>query len=168
LWNITILLLLGIEFSILGRRDEMTPVLLEVIAPTLSGLGLSCGGCNVILRQLGMEQTSRDACSNEFPEEWKKEWIRLSEWIERISALYKHRVHVRLIDAQSPLGIWKQLRHRVFGVPIFIVDHKRARSGWHTEEVESFIDERIREACNRMEAEARAKSGMCDEQGLQT
>ncbi len=25
----------------------MNPILIEVVAPTLSGLGLSCGGCNM-------------------------------------------------------------------------------------------------------------------------
>ncbi len=140
----------------------MNPIVLEIIAPTLFGLGLSCGACNVMLQQAGVEQISRDSFSNEFPEEWKQDWMRLSEWISRISGLYKHRVRVRLIDAQSPLGIWKQIRHRVFGSPAFIVDHQHACAGWNTDRVESFIDERIRNACSRMEEAARAKSGMCD------
>lgn len=140
----------------------MNPILLEVIAPTLSGLGLSCGGCNMMLRQAGVEQITRDSFCGEFPEEWKQEWARLSQWMDRISSLYKHRVHVRIIDAQSPLGIWKQIRHRVFGSPAFIVDHRHACAGWNTDRVESFIDERIKNACQSMEEAARAKSDFCD------
>ncbi len=140
----------------------MNPILIEIIAPTLFGLGLSCGGCNMMLRQAGVEQITRESFGSEFPEEWKHEWMRLSEWINHIAGLYKHRVQVRLIDAQSPLGIWKQIRHRVFGFPAFIVDHQHACAGWNTEQVESFIDERIRNACSRMEAAARTKSGVRD------
>jgi hypothetical protein len=62
----------------------------------------------------------------------------------RISGrLYRHRVRIRIIEAQSPLGIWKQLRHRVFKFPAFIVNKRRAYVGWNHEELESLIDAEV-------------------------
>jgi len=141
----------------------MTPILLEVVAPTLAGMGLGCFGCSVVLKEVGFEKTYRDSCTDEYPPGWKEESMRLSDCIKGIKNLYRHRVHITVIDAQSPLGIWKQIRHRVRALPAFIVDRRQAWSGWGTEKLESILDERIREACAGMEAKVRAKAGARDE-----
>jgi len=49
-----------------------------------------------------------------------------------------------VIEAQSPLGLWKQIRHRVFKYPAFIVDGKKTYVGFDCEELGALIDERIK------------------------
>jgi hypothetical protein len=129
----------------------MTPVVLEVVAPMLSSMGLTCRGCGFVFKELGFQKTYRDACSNEYPEHWKDAAVQLSQWIRKLSSLYKHRILIEVIDAQSPLGLWKQIRHRLFSMPAFIVDRKLTCTGWNVEQLESIIDSRIRELCNRVD-----------------
>jgi hypothetical protein len=67
----------------------------------------------------------------------------LSKWIQELSHLYRHRLQIRVIDAQSPLGLWKQIRYKLFRFPAFIVDRKLTYIGWDPKQVEALIDERI-------------------------
>lgn len=122
----------------------MDPVLLEVIAPMISGTEMSCRGCGLILETTGVRAKYRNACAKEYPEDWKMASDTLSELVQSISKLYRHRIRIRLIDAQSPVGLWKQIRHRVFRFPAFVVDQKQTYVGWDSRELESLIDARIR------------------------
>lgn len=125
------------------ERTEMNPILLEVVAPMLSTVEMSCRGCGSILGSLGLRDKYRSACTDEYPDDWKEAVNYLSKWINEIASLYKHRIRIKVIDAQSPLGLWKQLRHRVFRFPAFIVDEKRTYIGWDSQQLEALIDERI-------------------------
>ena len=122
----------------------MDPVHLEVLAPMLSSVEMSCRGCGSVLGYLGLRDKYRNACTNEYPEDWRRAVEYLSEWIRQISSLYDHRILIRVIDAQSPFGLWKQLRHRVFKFPAFILDKKKTYIGWESEELEALIDETIK------------------------
>jgi hypothetical protein len=121
----------------------VNPILLEVVAPMLSTVEMSCRGCGSILGYLGVRDKYRRACTNEYPDDWKQAVDYVSKWINEISSLYQHRIRIRVIDAQSPLGLWKQIRYRLFRFPAFIVDRKRTYIGWDYAELESLIDERI-------------------------
>ena len=123
----------------------MSPVQLEVIMPLITTLGFGCRSCNVIFNQAGIENGYREDCASEYPEEWTQELEQLLAWIKDFKQLYKHRLHVQLIDAQSPAGLWKQLRHRLSEMPAFIVDRKLVYTGWDRERLEDLIDQRIRE-----------------------
>ena len=118
-------------------------ILLEVVAPTLSGVEMSCRGCNSILGSVGIKSKYRNAVTEEYPDDWKQATSYLAEWIKEIASLYRHRIKIRVIDAQSPIGFWKQIRHRVFRFPAFIVDKKSTYVGWDPQELEVLIDERI-------------------------
>ena len=122
----------------------MKPVHLEVMAPMLSTVELSCRSCRFILDSVGVGPKLRNLSENEYPEDWKRAVAYLSEWLQEITNLYRHRLQIRVIDAQSPFGLWMQLRHRVFRFPAFIVDKKGTYVGWDTKELEALIDERIR------------------------
>lgn len=121
----------------------MNPILLEVVAPMLSTVEMSCRGCGSIMGYVGLRDKYRDECANEYPDDWKQAVDYVSKWINEISSLYQHRIRIRVIDAQSPLGLWKQIRYRLFRFPAFIVDRKRTYIGWDYAELESLIDERI-------------------------
>ncbi|MFH1480572.1 MAG: hypothetical protein ABIG67_04840 [Pseudomonadota bacterium] len=122
---------------------KMTPILLEVVAPMISGVEMDCRRCGVVFDYLGLQTKYRKECVDEYPEDWKEAVGYLSGWMKELVKLYRHRVQIRVIDAQSPLGFWKQIRHRVFRFPAFIVDKKATYIGWDPPELEALIDEQI-------------------------
>ena len=121
----------------------MNPIILEVIAPMLSTVEINCRPCRFMFDTLGLRRKYRNSCENEYPEEWKQAVGYLSAWIHEMSNLYRHRLQIRVIDAQSPLGLWMQIRHRLFRFPAFIVDKKHTYIGWDTQQLEALIDARI-------------------------
>lgn len=91
---------------------------------------------------------------NEYPEDLKAEYLRLSEWIRNTRKTYGQRVVVRLVDPQSLGGMWKVVRHRVRRFPTFFVDGGEKIVGW-----EGDPDGAVRRALSAGEAipeEARA------------
>jgi hypothetical protein len=67
---------------------------------------------------------------NEYPEEAKAEFLHVSDWIRAVRTRYGNRVAVRLVDPQSPAGIWKVFRHRIRHFPAFFVDGAERIAGW--------------------------------------
>ncbi len=121
----------------------MNPILLEVIAPMLSTVEMNCRPCSFMFDTLGIGHKYRRTSTNEYPEDWKQAVGYLSTWIHEMTNLYRHRLKIRVIDAQSPLGLWMQIRHRLFRFPAFVVDKKQTYIGWDTQQLEALIDERI-------------------------
>ena len=118
----------------------LKPVQIEVVAPMLSSVEMSCNRCGSVNDFLGLTQKYREACIREYPDDWKEAVDFLSRVIEEISRLYRHRIRIRVIDAQSPLGLWKQLRYRFFRFPAFIIEQKKTYVGWDSDELSSIID----------------------------
>ncbi|NTU48287.1 MAG: hypothetical protein HGA84_04695 [Syntrophobacteraceae bacterium] len=122
----------------------MNPILIEVIMPTFSNLEIGCWGCDMILNDLGLKGQDRETCTDEYPAEWRERMGLLNGRINEILKVYHHRVHVRFIDAQSPLGLWKQIRHWIFTYPAWIIDSRATYAGWDGRELKSLIEMRIR------------------------
>lgn len=127
-------------------RLQVDPIQLEIVAPMLSTLEMGGRGPGFIFGYLGLKRKHRDFSVNEYPDDWKYAVDYLSEWIREISSLYRHRIRIQVIDAQSPLGVWKQIRYRLFRFPAFIVNKKRTYIGWDYKELEALIDECIHAA----------------------
>jgi hypothetical protein len=123
----------------------MRPIILEVVAPMLSSSEMSCAGCSWIFGAVGIKSMDRAACADGYPVDWKEAVGYLGKWIGDLSRLYRHGLHIRIIDAQSPLELWKQVRHRVFRFPAFIVNRKRTYIGWDSGDLEDLIDGYIHE-----------------------
>ncbi|MBW2056752.1 MAG: hypothetical protein JRH07_11955 [Deltaproteobacteria bacterium] len=79
-----------------------------------------------------------------YPEELREELCRLSDWLGELLYLYRHRISIRIIDAQSLVGIYKCLRYGIRGYPGFIVDRRHAYAGWDRKRLEGIIDCLIR------------------------
>ena len=124
----------------------MDPIRLEIVAPMLSTPEMGGRGSGFIFGSLGLKRKYRDFSVNEYPDDWKYAVDYLSEWIREIYSLYRHRIRIQVIDAQSPLGVWKQIRYRLFRFPAFIVNKKRTYIGWDYKELEALIDECIHAA----------------------
>jgi hypothetical protein len=67
---------------------------------------------------------------NEYPEEMKADYLRLSEWVREMQKTYGQRVVVRIVDAQSLGGMWKVLRHRIRRFPTFLLNDGEKIVGW--------------------------------------
>ena len=76
----------------------------------------------------------------------KEEILKLSEGLGELKKLYKHRIDIRLTDAQSPRGIYKSLRHRLRQYPAFIIEKKDVYIGWDRERIEEIVDKYLRTA----------------------
>jgi len=70
---------------------------------------------------------------NQYPEDVKAEFLRLSEWIRAARKLHGARVLIRLVDPQSVGGMWKALRHRIRRYPTFFVDGTERIVGWESD-----------------------------------
>jgi hypothetical protein len=123
----------------------VNPIQVEVVFPFLTSIEFGCRNCSFIFDQSGIPQNDRRSSADEYPEDWREDFKKLQEWMANASKVHEHRIAIRLIDAQSPLGIWKQIRYRFSKLPGFVVDRKAVHTGWDTGLLESIIDERIRQ-----------------------
>ena len=120
----------------------MKPVYVEVITKVLTTYD-HCYRCELIFDQVDINRKIHHRDVNEYPDETKEEFLRLSDWIRELAKLYKHRILIKVIDAQSPMGILKCLRHRAWKYPAFIVESKDKYVGWDKEKLEALIDRHI-------------------------
>jgi hypothetical protein len=67
--------------------------------------------------------------------------VKLSDWIRELTQVHKHRLFIKLIDVQSPLGIYKSLRHWIRKYPTFIVEGRETYTGWDKNRLESLLVE---------------------------
>ena len=67
---------------------------------------------------------------NEYPEDIKAEYVRLSAWVRKMREAYGQRMVVRIVDPQSLSGFWKVVRHRIRRFPTFFVGGREKVVGW--------------------------------------
>jgi hypothetical protein len=107
----------------------MRTVRLEVIAPTLQGLGF-CSPCELVLSEAGVGGDPASRGMDEYPQEWQAHFRKLTTWVYEIAERYGEGIVVKVIDPQSPEGLIKSLRHRIRRYPTWIVDGKVCAVGW--------------------------------------
>jgi len=120
----------------------MKPIQLEIITKVVTCFD-HCRRCQVLFDQTGLDQKIHQKEMEEYPPDLKEEYLKLSDWIQELTRLYKHRLLIRVIDAQSPLGIYKSLRHWIRTYPVFIVEGKETYAGWDKSQLESLLDKYI-------------------------
>jgi len=121
----------------------MRPIRLEIVSKVLTTFGY-CRHCEMFLDQAGMKQKLHQDEMNDYPPDLKEEYVKLSDWIRELRRLYKHRLLIKLIDIQSPLGIYKALRHRIRTYPTFIIEGKETYVGWDKNLLEDLLDKYIK------------------------
>jgi hypothetical protein len=107
----------------------MKPVRLEVIAPTFQGLGF-CMACELVMAEADLGESPTERALNEYPQEWQEEVRRLTDWVYDLAGQYGDQILIKVIDPQSPEGLFKSLRHRVRHYPTWIVNGKVRVVGW--------------------------------------
>jgi hypothetical protein len=120
----------------------MKPIRLEIVTKVVTFFD-HCRRCQILFDQAGLDKKIHQKEMEEYPPDLKEEYMKLSDWIRELSRLYKHRLLIKLIDVQSPLGIYKSLRHRIRTYPGFIVEGKETYIGWDKSQLESLLDKYI-------------------------
>lgn len=127
----------GGEFRSVGQA-MMERVRLEVIAPTLQGMG-TCGVCELVLAEAGMDEHPAERALSEYPQEWQEEHRRLADWVYDLADRYGDQILIRVIDPQSPEGLLKSLRHWVRQYPTWIVNGRKRVVGWDRRALEAAL-----------------------------
>ncbi len=120
----------------------MKPIRIEVVTHVLTVLS-HAHTSRVFLNEAGVEEALNRQDFDEYPREFKEEFLKLSDWMAELGRLYRHRIRVNIIDAKSITGIWKSLRHRFRKYPAFIVDRKDVVSGWDRQRLSDVLDAHI-------------------------
>ncbi|MEW5960183.1 MAG: hypothetical protein AB1801_20865 [Chloroflexota bacterium] len=107
------------------------PLQLEIVAHVLGGMN-HCSHCQVFIDGVGVGGQVKQADLDAYPPEFMADWQRLSNWILALAQRHAGQLVIKVIDAQSPQGLWKALRHGVRQYPTFIIEGKQYR-GWETE-----------------------------------
>jgi hypothetical protein len=123
----------------------MKPIVLEIVTRVITSFG-QCRRCKILLDEAGFDQKVHQKELDEYPADLKEEYTKLSDWIRELNGLYKHRLSIKLIDVQSPLGIYKSLRYRIRTYPTFIVEGKETYAGWDKSQLEGLLDKYIKNA----------------------
>jgi hypothetical protein len=122
----------------------MKPIRLEVVTRVVTFFD-HCRRCQILFDQSGLDEKLHQKEMEEYPPDLKEEYLKLSDWIGELTRLYKHRLLIRVIDAQSPLGIYKSLRHRIRTYPAFVVEGKETYTGWDKSQLELLLDKYIQD-----------------------
>jgi hypothetical protein len=117
----------------------MKPLRVEVITPTVQRLGL-CSTCELFLDEAGVSEDPAEQALAEYPQEWQEEYRRLRDWVYELAARYGDQVLIKVIDPQSPEGLFKSLRYRVRRYPTWIVGGKARIAGWDRGALEAALD----------------------------
>ena len=123
----------------------MKPILLEIVTKLITFVD-QCRRCKIFFDESGLNENLRQKEMDEYPADLKEESRRLSDWIRELNRLYKHRLCIRLIDVQSPLGVYKSLRHRIRTYPTFIVEGRETYAGWDKNRLETLLDKHMKNA----------------------
>jgi len=116
----------------------MNPLSIEVIAPILTEL-YHCLHCETIFEQAGLGRKVHGEQINDYPEDIKEDFLRLSNWLRELARRYGEQVRIRVIDPQSMEGLYKSLRYRVNRYPTFIIAGRDKYVGWEKEELERLL-----------------------------
>ncbi len=123
----------------------MKPLKVEVVSNLITAFG-TCAHCELILGEAGLKGSTHCQDMADYPAELKEELVKLGEWLGELGRLYRHRISIRLIDAQSPLGIYKSLLHRIRRYPTFIIEKRDVYTGWDRQKIEALLDAHIQAA----------------------
>lgn len=83
---------------------------------------------------------------NEYPDELREEYLRLSNWVRSTYDTYGRQVWIKVIDPQSMVGLWKHVKYRVRKYPTFVLEGEHRFVGWQAvEQVLGHIDRILEE-----------------------
>ncbi len=120
----------------------MTRSTLEVVALVPTDF-YHCAHCEVAFEAAGIGGPVHTQQINEYPDDDKAAYARLSDWLRATAGGYAGRLRVRLIDAHTVEGFWLTLRHRARTYPIYILDGERVAVGGDPERLDRVLQDRL-------------------------
>jgi hypothetical protein len=124
----------------------MQAVRLEVVSRVMITTFAHCRQCDFLFKATGLEEKYHQAAMEEYPADVKEEYVQLCNWIRELARRYQGQLFIKLIDVQSPLGLYKSLRYRIRKYPGFIVAGKEVYTGWDKGELQSLLDKHLASA----------------------
>ena len=121
----------------------MTTLDVEVIlhAPTVFE---HCQHCEVVFHETGFSRPVRaEQLETGLPGDLQREYEAVHRWARRLTEAYGDRVTVKVIDATSPAGVWKSLRHRLHRYPAIVVNGRERFFGPDLGSVDSVIERHL-------------------------
>ena len=119
------------------------PLRVEVLSKMLSVQTEECKNCRLVFEEVGLKSKFHNQEINEYPDDIKDEVLRLSDWIRCLVRRFPNDVQFKIIDAMTPLGVYKILRHRIRKLPGFIIEHRKTYSGWDSKALEALINQHL-------------------------
>jgi hypothetical protein len=107
------------------------PLTVDVISQILSSFD-HCSHCQLFLNAAGVGHRIHREDFDAFPRELRDEYDRLSRLVTGLSERFAGRVRFRILDPQTPEGMWKSLRYWVRRYPTFLIDGEK-QVGWDEE-----------------------------------
>lgn len=123
----------------MAASSQRNALYLEIIAPIPTTLH-PCAPCERVMEaHLGAQV--EEEMVRDYPPELLEELQRLKAWLNDLTARFGQGLQVRVVDPQSPEGLWKCLRYGVHRYPAFIVQGRRRIVGWDPAAVEQALGE---------------------------
>jgi hypothetical protein len=113
------------------RKMPNKPVKIEIVAHVLGSMN-HCSHCQVFIDGVGIGKQIKQADLDAYPQDFVDEWQRLSDWVLALTARYPGQLEIKIIDAQSPAGLWKAFWFGMRAYPTFIIKGEYYR-GWGAE-----------------------------------
>ena len=120
----------------------MSHVSVQVIAPALTNF-FHCMHCEQIFDQADIGRQVHQEELDQYPGDFKQETARLANWLSDLAYRYGDQIHMRVIDPQSPEGLFKSLRYWVRQYPTFIVDGREKVTGWDQGALDAILQARL-------------------------
>jgi hypothetical protein len=114
------------------------PILLEVLAHIPTDF-FHCLHCERFVDAVGIGAKVRREGRSSYPPHMLEDAERLAAWLLDVGGRHGERLRVRVVDVQSPEGLWKSVRHCVREYPAFIVNHRTTVTGWDREALERLL-----------------------------
>ena len=101
------------------------PLLVEIIAYAPTAY-YHCTHCEVAWQEAGMPQrVHQEQVESSLPSDLTQQYWEISNWVRNLINRFGERVMVQVIDAASPEGLIKSLRHRVRRYPAVILNGRQ-------------------------------------------
>jgi hypothetical protein len=121
----------------------MKPVSVQVItyAPTVF---YHCQHCELTFQEMGIgERLRRRESADALPEDLRREFQVVSDWVHGLLERHGGRVRVDVLDAASIRGFLTSIRHRIGRYPAVIIDGRDRQIGLDLAALDPLIDRKV-------------------------
>jgi len=121
------------------QYQSMGPLRLQVIMPIPTTFR-QCLSCEAVSGDM-VGESARQEMAREYPAEFLADFERLMAWINELRLRFGPSLQVRVVDPQSPEGLWKCLRYGVRRYPTFLLPGGQKVVGWERAALEQALRE---------------------------